>query len=522
MKSAWFVAVALACAPACQFVALHLGRSTCFDFESDPVGAAPQELESSGPGWSARVETGQAASGRRSVRLFAQRELDRSRSGDLAVHVDAVPFRGRVVRVSAKLRVEAAAGDASSMRLFVHVDRSGGALGLDDAMDDAPVRATEWTPVEIVGAVSADATQITFGARVHGTGPFHVDDLAIEVMRSTSANDPPLLDRVTERQLSNPDAQVVHLQSALLSRFYGRDIFVDAGVVAPSDPASVTAACYQIPDFGGSWTSAYTQGAAIAVGMRQQYPRMLYVYLEGGRGAGHHAYADSVNEGPWGQALVDEIIPAIEARFLAGRAPRCRYVTGHGSGGWSALWLQVVYPHLFDGAWATAPDPVDFHAFLGCDIYTAAKLRDARTPVARSACEPQLENYESRFSPRGDDGQPMRVCDPQSGEIDRSVAQAWRKYDIDAILTERWSTLGPKLAGRLHVWCAARDTQGRAESARLLAQDLKRLDAGVDVLFVDDRDHGDLEAPHAELWPLGMRTRIHREMAARTAELVRP
>jgi hypothetical protein len=522
MKTACLVAVALLFAPACRFVELHLGRSSHFDFESDSVGAEPIDLVPHGKGWNARVEGGQAASGRRSVRLFAERDLDRNSSGDLSVRLDAVPFRGHVVRVSGTLRVERADAKSSSMRLFVHVERADHRVGLDDAMDEAPLHATEWTPVEIVGAVAADAVTITIGARVTGPGPFHLDDLAIAAVREIGPNDSPHLDRVSERQLSNPDVQVVHLQSALLSRFYGRDIFVDAGVIVPPEQTQGDmAACYQIADFDGSWLRVYTEGAAVAASMRQQYPRMLYVYLDGGA-QGHHAFADSVNDGPWGEALVNEIIPAIESRYLAGRAPRCRYVTGNGSGGWSALWLQIAYPHLFNGAWATAPDAVDFRAFHGTDIYTAHALLGGESRLARYPNGPQLTDYESQFSPRGDDGRPMPLCDPRSGAIDPAIAQAWRRFDIGAILNERWGTLGPKLAGRIHVWCSAHDARGRDAAVRLLKQDLERLGAQADVLLVEDRDDENLGDPHPELWPQGMRKLIHCEMAATTAALARP
>jgi enterochelin esterase-like enzyme len=46
-----------------------------------------------------------------------------------------------------------------------------------------------------------------------------------------------------------------------------------------------------------------------------------------------------------------------------------RFLTGHSSGGWFALWTIVRYPQLFGGSWATAPDPIDFHDFLGVDLY---------------------------------------------------------------------------------------------------------------------------------------------------------
>ncbi len=514
------IALALACAPACQFVALHLNRATHFDFESDPIGAVPVDLASSGKGWNARIESGQAASGRRSVRLFADDEVERSRFGDLSVHLDASAFRGRIVRVTASMRVEEGSQSTSSMRLFLDVKSKDGRTLLSDSMDDAPVMASAWTPVEITAAIADDADTITFGARVDGAGPFHLDDLAIEALRKLSSSDSKLLEVASERQLVNPAVQTMHMRSELLSRFFGRDMFIDAGVIVPPAPLPADlAACYQIEDTDGSWTCVYSEGAAIANAMHQQYPHMLYVYLDGGGQQGHHVFADSVNDGPWAEALVNELIPAIESRFLAGRAPRCRFVTGHGSGGWSAVWLQTAYPHFFNGAWATAPDPLEFKDFEGTDIYGPCARRDTNST---NTSHPSIAELESQFSPRGDDGRPMPLFEKRSGGVDPIVALAWRKYDIEAILTERWDALGPKLSGRIHIWCGSRDTPARLTSVRVLDQCLAKLHANAEVLIVGDRNHQDLADPHPIWWPLGMRTRVHREMALQTAAQARP
>ena len=79
-------------------------------------------------------------------------------------------------------------------------------------------------------------------------------------------------------------------------------------------------------------------------------------------------FADSVNNGPWGLALVTEVIPALEARYRMDARPSGRFLTGHSSGGWFALWAIVRYPALFGGSWPTSPDPVDFRNFLGVDL----------------------------------------------------------------------------------------------------------------------------------------------------------
>ena len=96
---------------------------------------------------------------------------------------------------------------------------------------------------------------------------------------------------------------------------------------------------------------------------------MIYVVLDPGCRTGHHTFADSDNNGPYGKSLIEELIPHIESKFRAIGKPGARFVTGHSSGGWSSLWLQVTYPDFFGGTWSTAPDSVDFRDFQKVNVY---------------------------------------------------------------------------------------------------------------------------------------------------------
>jgi enterochelin esterase-like enzyme len=62
--------------------------------------------------------------------------------------------------------------------------------------------------------------------------------------------------------------------------------------------------------------------------------------------------------------------------------PSGRLLTGHSSGGWAALWLQVTYPKLFGGAWPTSPDPSDFRDFLA-STSTLPMLTSIASPIGR-------------------------------------------------------------------------------------------------------------------------------------------
>ena len=162
---------------------------------------------------------------------------------------------------------------------------------------------------------------------------------------------------------------------------------------------------------------------------------MIYVMLDPNCRTGHHVFADSANNGPYGQALIEELIPHIETKFRALARPSARFLTGHSSGGWSSLWLQVTYPDFFGGIWSTAPDPVDFRDFQMIDLYAAGTNmftddKGQRRPIARSNGKPslyykpfsdmedvmgrggQLYSFEAVFSQRGPDGQPLQAVGP--------------------------------------------------------------------------------------------------------------
>src|SRR6266852_2518217 len=96
---------------------------------------------------------------------------------------------------------------------------------------------------------------------------------------------------------------------------------------------------------------------------------MLYVTLDPSCRWGHQVFSDSDNNCPCVRALIEELIPHIEKQFRGLAVPGARFVTGHSSGGWSSLWLQVAYPDVFGGVWSTSPDPVDFHDFQRIDVY---------------------------------------------------------------------------------------------------------------------------------------------------------
>jgi hypothetical protein len=70
----------------------------------------------------------------------------------------------------------------------------------------------------------------------------------------------------------------------------------------------------------------------------------------------------------------------------------------------------------------------------------------------------QFDIWEAVYSPMGEDGYPQRIWDKESGKIDKEVAQYWKEnYDLRYIMESNWETLGPKLEGKIHIYCGDMD-----------------------------------------------------------------
>jgi len=89
------------------------------------------------------------------------------------------------------------------------------------------------------------------------------------------------------------------------------------------------------------------------------------------------------------------------------------------------------------------------------------------------------------------------------------------------ILRRNWTTLGPKLKGKLHVFVGTLDTFRLEGALYLLRDDLKQLHSDAVIEFAEGRDHGSVMAPHP-LWPDGLMPRVHKEMRARFDHVAAP
>ncbi len=314
----------------------------------------------------------------------------------------------------------------------------------------------------------------------------------------------------------------VEMQSALLSRFWGHPVMVRAWVMLPPHyAASATErypTAYWTHGFGGEMEYALLSGVRLRDRMVSgKLPPMIWVMLDESIAQGTHEFADSVNNGPWGAALTSEFIPYLEGKYRMDARPSGRLLTGHSSGGWASLQLEIHYPQIFGGTWSTSPDPSDFHDFTGSNLYAprANVYHDASgkpTPIMRDKGKVQasfeqfakleevlgpfggqVASFEWVFSPKGASGAPEPMFDRTTGDVDPKVVAYWHDhYDLASQVEQHWTERAAVLKGRIHLYVGTADTFYLDGAAHLFEARLKAVGADAHFTYIPDRTHFDL------------------------------
>lgn len=326
------------------------------------------------------------------------------------------------------------------------------------------------------------------------------------------------------RRLKFSNVRLEEMASPALSRFWGRPVRIRAWVALPPGYSGKGGATYPTVywthGFGGGLDSALFNGNRIREKMSAgELPPMIWVMLDQSVPQGTHEFADSVNNGPWGEALTAEFIPYLEANYRMDARPSGRLLTGHSSGGWATLQLQANYPGVFGGGWSTSPDCPDFHDFSGIDLYAPGanvyrRADGSPTPIMREKGQALLTLAESArreqvlgayggqwssfdwvFSPKGADGAPRPMFNRETGDVDPEVIAYWRDhYDLSHLVEASWPRRGAELKGKFHVTVGTADTFYLDGGVRKFEAALRRLGAEPRFAYREGRAHFDLYA----------------------------
>jgi hypothetical protein len=329
----------------------------------------------------------------------------------------------------------------------------------------------------------------------------------------------------------------IRIQSALLTKFWGRPVYLSAVVMVPEGfdehPEArfplIVAQDHFVSEFDDFRTEppdanlkpVYSDRFHLAgynrIMQEEAYknyqewiapktPRMLIVKLQHANPFYDDSYAvNSANVGPYGDAIEHELIPTIEKKFRGIGAGWARFLYGGSTGGWESLGVQMFYTEDYKGAFVACPDPVDFHAYMTRDLYkddnmfyaqgankrveqpamrnylgqTLISMRDNIAYEAalgdRGRSGDQFDIWQAVYSPEGKDGYPQPIFDKATGVIDHKTAEYWREhYDLDAMLQRDWSTLGPKLQGKIHLYVGSDDTYFLNDAVYLMQDFLEK------------------------------------------------
>jgi len=311
----------------------------------------------------------------------------------------------------------------------------------------------------------------------------------------------------------------VKFQSKMLSEFWGHPIYLGATLLLPKGYDQNAIQKYPVIYIQGHFglgapfgfttqppttpESAEQRKARLSRSAREpgyefaqawmsgDFPRMVAVTFQHPTPYYDDSYAvNSANNGPYGDALTQELIPYLEEKFRISAEPQARVLTGGSTGGWEALALQVFHPKFFNGTWVLYPDPVDFRRYQMSNIYEDDNAFEVPNgdwgklvrPLSRNPegqvtltmremsrleavlgsnvrSGQQLAAWEAAYGPVGKDGYPRPLWDPLTGKIDKEVALYMRDngFDLRYNLEKNWPKIGRDLVGKIHVYCGDMD-----------------------------------------------------------------
>ncbi len=282
----------------------------------------------------------------------------------------------------------------------------------------------------------------------------------------------------------------IRLRSELLSKFHGRPMYLRAGLVLPRDFEHEADRRYPLRVHIGGYGTRYTAVQGLMqkdsdfrkVWLADETPRMLLLHLDGAGPYGDPYQVNSANNGPYGDAVTQELIPYVEKQYRGVGAGHARVLDGASTGGWVSLALQIFYPDFFNGAWSHCPDPVDFRSYELIDIYkddnAYVNAHGFERPSSRDASgetrttvrhECQIERVLGRgdrwelsgkdwcawnavFGPRGADGLPA----PAVGRPDRQDRpRGGRALEASTTCGSCWRRTGRRWARSCAASCAS-------------------------------------------------------------------
>jgi len=292
----------------------------------------------------------------------------------------------------------------------------------------------------------------------------------------------------------------IKFQSKILTEFWGRPIYLGATILLPQGYDEHPDVYYPVNYVQGHFSLRAPHGfqepqtgrggnSFSRYWMSPECPRMIAVTFQHPCPYYDDSYAvNTPNCGPYGDAIMQELITRIETEFRIIRKSYARILSGGSTGGWESLALQVFHPDFFGGTFTGFPDPIDFRRFQLQNIYEdqnmfyrvyewlKVDIPETRTTdgdvdfMMKDRCHyeqvigdrlrsgEQWAIWQAVYSPIDTrDGYPLEAWDWFTGELDHEVTEQWKKMDLNYIMRNNWQELGSKLVGKIHLYAGDMD-----------------------------------------------------------------
>ena len=345
----------------------------------------------------------------------------------------------------------------------------------------------------------------------------------------------------------------VKIRSEMLSKFWGRDMYLQANVLVPHGFDEKSNTRYPLMIFHGHFPNTFRGFRTVPPTAPEKdtiynsrfgitgyqyiqekeaydlyknwisndFPRFLAIEIQHQNPYYDDSYAvNSANIGPYGDAITYELIPHVEKLFNGVGEPWGRFLYGGSTGGWESLAAQVLYPKEYNGCFAACPDPIDFRAFTVVNIYEddnayyhegsfrktlRAGMRDGKGIIknhliqinqresvlgSKGRSGDQWDIWQAVYSPSGEDGYPKPIWDRETGKIDKDVAKYWKEnYDLSYIMKRDWDKIGKDLEGKIHIYCGDMDNY-YLNNAVVLTEEF--LESTTEPYYNGEVDYGDM------------------------------
>tara|TARA_B100001123_G_C15343630_1_gene1036079 strand:- start:8582 stop:10384 length:1803 start_codon:yes stop_codon:yes gene_type:complete len=345
----------------------------------------------------------------------------------------------------------------------------------------------------------------------------------------------------------------IKIKSEMLSKFWGRDMYLQANVLVPHGFDKKSKTRYPLMIFHGHFPytfrgfrttpptapeedTIYNSRFGITgykyIQQKEAYdlyntwtsndfPRFLAIEIQHQNPYYDDSYAvNSANIGPYGDAITYELIPHVEKLFNGVGEAWGRFLYGGSTGGWESLAAQVLYPKEYNGCFAACPDPIDFRAFTVVNLYEddnayyhegsnrktlRAGMRDGKGIIknhliqinqresalgSKGRSGDQWDIWQAVYSPSGEDGYPKPIWDRETGKIDKEVAEYWKEnYDLSYIMKRDWDKIGKDLEGKINIYCGDMDNY-YLNNAVVLTEEF--LESTTNPYYNGEVDYGDM------------------------------